>query len=472
MLKYEYKLLKFLQLMLLIIFSFFLCFCDSNVTYNPWDDIEDVENPDNPEEPIVKNKSCYVWIDMGANFSDYANSKENIERDLKKIKDCGFTDIVVDVRSTTGDILYKSSLCPQVKYMFAWKNGVYSKVERNATWDYLQAFIDVGHKEGLRVHAAFNTFIGGRDYDGGMGLLFRDPSKKDWATSYNTSNGVINAMDLNKSQLGSDHKFLNPAHPEVQDYLCGLLADLAKYDIDGIILDRGRYWNLLTDFSEISKKQFETFIGYQITNFPSDLIVPGTTYTTFPQNNLSSLQKDWLAYRAKVIRDFMQKARNSVKQININIKFGVYVGGWYSQYFDVGVNWASSNYDAASEYKWANRKYNMYGYADLMDQIIIGAYANPSAVYGNTEWTMQGFCRLAMKKIKGACPLVVGGPDVGNWDPNDNYSTEVENQAITNSVKACADQCNGYFLFDLIHIKNANQWKYVKEGISEINISN
>jgi hypothetical protein len=27
------------------------------------------------------------------------------------------------------------------------------------------------------------------------------------------------------------------------------------------------------------------------------------------------------------------------------------------------------------------------------------------------------------------------------------------------------DECDGYFLFDMIHLKLANQWQYAKEGI-------
>ena len=27
------------------------------------------------------------------------------------------------------------------------------------------------------------------------------------------------------------------------------------------------------------------------------------------------------------------------------------------------------------------------------------------------------------------------------------------------------DASDGYFLFDMIHLKKANQWQYVKEGI-------
>lgn len=100
-----------------------------------------------------------------------------------------------------------------------------------------------------------------------------------------------------------------------------------------------------------------------------------------------------------------------------------------------------------------------------MDITLIGAYANPGAVYGANEWTMQGFSKLAKDKIKNDCPIVAAGPDVGNWDANNKYTQAQENQAIVNSVKACMDECDGYFLFDMIHLKMANQWQYVKEGI-------
>ena len=36
-------------------------------------------------------KPRYIWIDASANFSDFANSKENIERDIIKAKEAGFT---------------------------------------------------------------------------------------------------------------------------------------------------------------------------------------------------------------------------------------------------------------------------------------------------------------------------------------------------------------------------------------------
>jgi hypothetical protein len=81
---------------------------------------------------------------------------------------------------------------------------------------------------------------------------------------------------------------------------------------------------------------------------------------------------------------------------------------------------------------------------------------------------MQGFCQLAMKYTNDDCPLVCGGPDVGNWDASDKYTDDQEHQAITNSVKACYDACDGYFLFDMIHLKKGDLWQYAKAGIDEV----
>ena len=45
--------------------------------------------------------------------------------------------------------------------------------------------------------------------------------------------------------------------------------------------------------------------------------------------------------------------------------------------------------------------------------MLLGCYAAADQVYGSTEWTMQGFCKEAKKKIGNAVKFA-GGPDVGN----------------------------------------------------------
>ena len=430
------------------------------------------EKPNNynfPDEPKKENKDKprFIWIDAAANFKDFANSKENIARDLMLAKNAGFTDIVVDIRPTNGDILYQSSTpgVKQITWLPAWVNGVYSKVERTVTWDYLQAFIDKGHELGLRVHAGFNTMVGGHGSGlGNEGILYRDNSKKIWATSENQPSGISNTMDN-----GGGTKFFNPAYDEVQNYICSLLRDLAKYNLDGIFLDRGRFDGIKSDFSDITRQKFQSYLGgTSINNFPEDIMPKGATMQTIASMSTYPLYfKKWLEFRVKVMYDFMEKAKSAIKAVNPKVKFGVYVGGWYSSYYEVGVNWGSQKYNTSAYYKWATTNYQNYGYAGMMDQILIGAYASPLKVYGTNEWTMQGFCKLAKEKIKSDCPMVAGGPDVGNWDTNNTATQDEENQAIVNSVKACMDECDGYFLFDMIHLKIANQWQYAKQGIDK-----
>lgn len=418
-----------------------------------WEDEEDTT-------PAVE-KPRYVWIDAAANFPDYANSVENIRRDLTKVKSTGFTDIVVDVRPTTGDVLFETNVIDQVSALGYWSSNGYILYHRTATWDYLQAFIDIGHELGLKVHAAINTFTGGNtmiNAQGNHGLLFRDPSKKHWATSLNLPGGIVNALDA----TGSAHrtKFFNPVHQEVQDFLIALLQDLAKYNVDGIFLDRCRYDEIESDFSDYTREKFEAYINQWVVNFPNDVVVPGTPTAPLPAQ-LPIHFKKWLEFRAKTIHDFVVRARNSVKAVNPDIQFGVYVGAWYSTYYGVGVNWASPKYRTSLDYpRWASDNYHDFGYADHIDFLLLGAYGSADRIYGNSEWSVQGFCIKAREKFMGDTKFA-GGPDVGNWTVP--AGTNVR-QAVTNTVDAATNASDGYFLFDLIHLKMYDYWDDVKRG--------
>ncbi len=447
---------KSLLLLLLLVSTLAFNACGDKEKYPDWEWGDETPNSEKPK---------VIWIDAAANFPDFANSKENILRDLTLAKEAGFTHIVVDVRPTTGDVLFNTTYVDQVKWLGAWLPAGYTRIDRTATWDYLQAFIDAGHSLGLKVYAGFNTFVGGNITSlGSVGLLFRDASKKEWATSLLTESGIVNTLD----QGGTGARFFNPVNEEVQTFILNLLGDLAAYqDLDGIILDRGRFDDLDSDFSTYSRNKFETFLGYAVQNYPDDIMAAGTTTSSLP-SPLPVYFKQWLEFRVKTIHDFMAKAAIKVKTVNSDIDFGVYVGGWYSTYYNVGVNWASPDYNTSSSYSaWATSNYKNYGYADHMDVILIGAYASPTRVYGTTEWTIQGFCSLAKDKIKGDAK-VIGGPDVGNgaWATT---SDDVVNTAITQSVDAAINACDGYFLFDMIHLKNKDQWDYVKAGIDKAN---
>ncbi len=166
---------------------------------NPWNPDWDKPKPE-PEKPAEETgKPRYVWIDAAANFCDYENDKDRIAADLKRIKDVGFTDIIVDVRPTSGDVLFKSSVASPLKKVDVWKGSSYVWVSRTGTYDYLQTFIDEARKVGLKVNASINTFVGGYLCPYGLGsdgMLFRESGRKSWASVINAKDGLVSVMDL------------------------------------------------------------------------------------------------------------------------------------------------------------------------------------------------------------------------------------------------------------------------------------
>ena len=421
---------------------------------------EPVVDPEPQEETQTPGKPRYVWIDASANFYYYANDKAFIAAELGKVADCGFTDIVVDVRPTEGTVLWNSAVAPGARRLATWVGGSYKFVNRTATWDYLQAFIDAGHAAGLRVHAAINTFVCG--YGGYYGLesegpIFTGDIPEGWAAMDNTKDGIKSSFYPGVQGT----VFMNPANHDVQAYVLSLLKELAAYDIDGIILDRCRYddTGLQADFSPESKAAFTEYLGSEPPSWP----VFSAGSSSLP-SVVVPFQKAWLSFRAKTIHDFVEKAAAEVHAVNPKIKFGVYVGAWYSSYYTSGVNWASPRYDTAKKYpKWADSNYACYGFADHCDHMLLGCYAAASSIYGSTEWTMEGFCSLARDIILDDAPFA-GGPDVGNPE---GWTEGGRSAAIPKTVDACINKADGYFVFDLCHIRMYNYWSAFKQAFDD-----
>lgn len=435
-----------------------------NENTNPDNGEETPENPDDQDTPAPEKKeekARLVWIDAAANFKDYANSKKNIADDMARLKETGFTGVVVEVRPTTAGVLFNTDVEKPLTQVDAWVTGAYKWLKRTETFDYLQEFINAGKNVGLDVYAAINTMVGGKECPYGLGTsgpLFDGSVSRDWATVINTADGLVNSMDM-----GSGTKFLNPANDDVVDYLLGILEDLAAYDVKGIILDRCRYddTDLQSDFSEVSRKKFEEYIGKPLENWPGDIFNPGATKINSP---ITAMQRDWMEFRAKNIHDFMEKASDKVHSVNPNIRFGAYVGAWYSSYYMSGVNWASPSYNAGNMYNWATAEYNQYGYADHCDIMLIGAYASTQSIYGSSEWTMQGFCQRAQKIFAGDVPFI-GGPDIGN---STGFENGGQGKLMPDIVDACINaSTEGMFFFDLCHIKMYDYWSDIKKAFDQ-----
>ena len=121
-----------------------------------------------------------VWIEVGANFNQYGNSAENIAADCRRIADMGFTHVAVEVRPTSGDVLFKSAVAPALTEVAGWTPQGLRYRPRTADFDYLQTFIDSGHAAGLKVIAAVNMMVGGFCCEAGnRGMLYDHPELRN-----------------------------------------------------------------------------------------------------------------------------------------------------------------------------------------------------------------------------------------------------------------------------------------------------
>lgn len=416
------------------------------------------DDPDNPGLPEIQGKPRYIWVDGPANFQFYANDVAAIEADCRRIAKMGFTDLVVDVRPTSGDVLFASAVAPPCTKVAAWVKGGYKWVERTATFDYLGTFIAAGHAAGLRVNAAINTMVGGyRTSIGTAGMLFDHPELKEWCAVDNLPGGLTNSMD----DPDTGPRFLDPVNPQVQEFLLTLLGELASYEgLDGIVLDRCRYDDYCLDagYTDAAKAAFTEYLGAAPKDWP--VIPQGTVFLTSP----STLQSNWLTFRCKTIHDFVAKAADKVHAVAPKCRFGVYVGAWFSEYYRSGVNWTSEKYDLKaneSTYKWTKPAYQKTGFADLLDFIFLGAYAGASGVHGSGEWTMEGFAKLGAKRLCGVVPYAAG-PDIGNGSGFENGGQEA---LIPDIVKTMLDNADGLFIFDLCHVRMYDYWDAFEEAI-------
>ncbi len=400
-----------------------------------------------------------LWMDATANFARLS-TKDSVKYYLQKCKEVGVTDIVIDIKPITGEVLYESKIAP---IMQEWKGFT-----RNRNFDLLQSAIGEGHKLNLKVHASINVFSGGHSQFK-RGIIYNDHA--DWQSKLYTDSGIIDISKI-KTKLSG---MLNPANPEVQKYELSILNELLKKykNLDGIILDRVRYDGMEADFSELSKKLFEKYIGKKVNNFPADIF-------TYEKENGKQVKvpglfyKEWLEWRAGIIYNFFKQARAVAKAANPSIVFGDYTGAWYPTYYEVGVNWASNKYDVQKDYPaWATKKYQQYGYAELLDLYSSGCYfyevtkqevtdansikaARTEAGMSNQKapwYSVEGSAEMAMRINMKAAPLL-GSIYV------DQYKTDKEQ--CTKAMQMCLDKTNGLMIFDMVHIVERDWWDAIK----------
>ncbi|MGV3766378.1 MAG: alpha amylase family protein [Chitinophagaceae bacterium] len=402
-----------------------------------------------------------LWVDATANFKRFSFA-DSIRHYVLLSRDAGVTDLVIDVKPISGEVLYPSKIAP---VMTEW--GGFS---RDAGFDPLKIFLAEAKRSGMKVHASMNVFAEGHNYFD-RGPVFN--GKAHWQSMNYTPDGIVPISTL-KNKYSA---MVNPAHPEVQAYELSVLKELVRMypTLDGVILDRARYDGIQGDFSPLSRKMFEAYAGKKLDRFPED-IFSYDSGSGKPVRKEGPQYKKWLEWRASVIYGFFSKAREQVKKLNPSIAFATYTGAWYNTYYEVGVNWASNTYDPSKEYDWATPEYKQYGYAELLDFLMTGCYfyeVSKAEVEASNKikaarleagmeqkrdpvYSVQGSAALSMRLVKGRIPVYAG-----------LYVEQyVENgEQFEKAVEMCRRESNGAMIFDLVHLVQKGWWKYMKNGL-------
>lgn len=448
-----------------VLFLFVMLSCSKGKGTIP--EIEPVK-PEDPKTEVPKpGKQVLVWVDAHSNvFGTYGkfSDKTEIVKILDILKDCGVTGIVLDVKPSTGYTMYNSAHTKE----FLSQNG------KNKPQDYVDFVISESKKRGFKTYLSIVTFVEGTS-NGTIGFAADNPDFKEKYESIVVKNvqGELGRI----SQTGKN-TFVNPAQPFVQNRALEIIKEIvSKFPLDGLILDYARYTDINADFSEFSKQQFISFMKAKYNDsqaenmkFPNDIVKTWkeTSGQLLP-NETGKYYKQWLIYRATTIQDFFKKARQAVKSVKPNIDFGVYVGAWYTTYYQVGVNWASKEYDPFQDFNlrfdWAYPGYGETGYLEELDLIMTGNYFTQVMLNENNAtaglkyhwWSIEGSLNGIDYITKNKKP-VFGSLDVGNV----KYANKAE---ISRAIKYILSRASGgIMLFDVVHMYGP-QYNYLKSEL-------
>ena len=280
---------------------------------------------------------------------------------VKKFADAGFNMLFVET-IWRGETIYPGFITSQ-------------KSEFSG-FDPLRAYLDEGKKHGVEIHDWIHTFfvgyVGASDDSGTGPILTAHP---EWQLVKR------NGEKVSRSEPG--YLFVNPAHPEAQNYIASLYKEVRSLypDLAGIQLDYIRYpvnipLEESSDYSVLSRNEFKKISGIDpLTIDPADHPVQW---------------EQWRQWREKVITDFVKRIRWENPEVLLSADIFPDIEEAHKTKMQ---NWG----------EWANK-----GYVNVLA---------PMAYTTNTEWVGESI--MKMRSVVGEkFPLYIGLAPFMNLTPS------------------------------------------------------
>ncbi|MCX7919166.1 MAG: family 10 glycosylhydrolase [bacterium] len=235
-------------------------------------------------EPLVKEARA-IWISRWS-----YNSPEDIKMIMKNVKETNFNIVIFQVRGQA-ESYYKSDYEP-------WAEQI-SPDGNDPGWDPLAIAVEEAHRLGLQLHAWVNVYPAWRG---------KVPPKSRAHIWHTHPEWFCYTRDGKKMELSNEYVVLNPAHPEVQEYLYNIFMEIIqKYDIDGLHFDYVRYYGASYSFDSVSLKRF-----YDQTN-------------ATPDEN----PELWNEFRREQVTALVRKTYQGIKSVKPNLMLSASVWGDY-----------------------------------------------------------------------------------------------------------------------------------------------
>lgn len=295
-----------------------------------------------------------IWLDRETIVN--ARNAEGLAQIFEDFRTAGINTVFVETVNA-GYTIYPSDVAPEQNPL-------------TRDWDPLQAAVDLGKVYDMEVHAWVWLFaVGNRAHNRILGQPESYPgpilsARPDWAGFDNQGNLII---------PGKPKPFMDPANPEVRQYLIDLIDEIAtRYDIDGIQMDYVRYpfqdavANRTFGYGTAAREQFYELTGVDPVNIPS---------RNGGDRRLARLWSQWTHFRAQQVSTFVAEASAHLRQHHpgLTLSAAVFADNSYYRHHAIQQNWED----------WADQ--------GLLDWIVLMSYADSTQEFSDLiePWVME-----------------------------------------------------------------------------------